>query len=139
MPWNNHVLLSGEGVAAIANDDCADAIVVGPTYPETVLGTTIGAEIDCPGVLDWGAVWYEVTLPYALNDLSASIAELQHRLCIQVVLYIFRIAGHVQVMLLQINMHLVLVLHQMMLHCKWVGMHVPGPGTVYVPSLCCRC
>ncbi|MEZ5083888.1 MAG: hypothetical protein R2750_10630 [Bacteroidales bacterium] len=66
------VLLSGEGVAVIANDDCADAITVGPTYPETVTGTTKGAEIDCAGVLDWGAVWYEVTLPYALNDLSAS-------------------------------------------------------------------
>ncbi len=71
-PGQTDVALSGEGVAAIPNDDCANAIVVGPTYPETVMGTTKGAEIDCAGILDWGAVWYEVTLPYALNDLSAS-------------------------------------------------------------------
>ena len=67
------VLLSGEGVAAIANDDCADAQYVGSGgYPETVTGTTKGATLDCPGVLDWNAVWYEIDLPYAFNELTIS-------------------------------------------------------------------
>ncbi|GAB4325808.1 MAG: hypothetical protein Kow00127_18550 [Bacteroidales bacterium] len=53
------------------NDDCVNAIPVGTSgYPETVTGTTFGANIDCPGVLDWNAVWYQVDLPYAHNFLT---------------------------------------------------------------------
>jgi hypothetical protein len=51
------------------NDDCATAEYVPGPYPYTTTGTTLGATIDCPGVLDWNAVWYEVNLPYALNNL----------------------------------------------------------------------
>jgi hypothetical protein len=51
----------------LPNDNCEGAIQAYP--PETVNGTTIGATIDCPGYLDWPAVWYKVELPYACNNL----------------------------------------------------------------------
>ncbi|MBN1513297.1 MAG: hypothetical protein JXB13_14875, partial [Phycisphaerae bacterium] len=54
-----------------ANDNCEDAELVTGPYPVTVCGTTLGATIDCPGVLDRKAVWYKVTLPYAVNTLVA--------------------------------------------------------------------
>ncbi len=55
-----------------ANDDCEDAEPVNAPYPVTVLGDNTLATIDCPGVLDWIAIWYEVELPYADNTLSVS-------------------------------------------------------------------
>jgi len=55
---------------APANDDCADAIDLGDTFPvEDVCGTTLGATIDCPGVLDFFSVWYSFDVPLALNDV----------------------------------------------------------------------
>ncbi len=55
---------------APANDDCANAeAIVGP-YPVSGTGTTIGATLDCPGMLDWNAVWYTIDLPYASNDIT---------------------------------------------------------------------
>ena len=51
------------------NDECTGAVVVN-TFPSTVYGSTVGATIDCPGVLDWNAVWYRVDLPYAANKLT---------------------------------------------------------------------
>jgi hypothetical protein len=55
---------------APANDNCdAAEAVVGP-YPVTVTGTTIGATVDCPGLLDWNAVWYAIDLPYGANNLT---------------------------------------------------------------------
>ena len=56
--------------AAPANDDCVTAEVVTGPYPSAVTGTTLGATIDCAGVLDWEAVWYEVDLPYAVNNMN---------------------------------------------------------------------
>jgi hypothetical protein len=52
-----------------ANDECADAITI-PSFPATVSGTTDGATIDCPGGLDWNAVWYKFDAPYAQNNVS---------------------------------------------------------------------
>jgi hypothetical protein len=54
------------------NDLCENAQpIIGP-YPQTVYGTCIGATIDCPGVLDWTAVWYVLDLPYAVNNVQAT-------------------------------------------------------------------
>jgi hypothetical protein len=54
------------------NDLCANAeAIVGP-YPVTVNGTCILATLDCPGVLNWNAVWYKVTLPNALNNVTVT-------------------------------------------------------------------
>ncbi len=53
-----------------ANDTCENAELVTSPYPTMVCGTTVGATIDCPGVLDWEAVWYEVELPYAVNTVE---------------------------------------------------------------------
>ncbi|KPK99972.1 MAG: hypothetical protein AMJ90_09045, partial [candidate division Zixibacteria bacterium SM23_73_2] len=47
------------------NDECQDAEVI--TSGQTVTGTTIGATVDCPGVLDWNAVWYKFELTEACN------------------------------------------------------------------------
>ncbi len=50
------------------NDLCTDAIPL--TLPATVQGSNIsGQNVDCPGLLDWNAVWYEFTLS-ATNDCS---------------------------------------------------------------------
>lgn len=58
------------GPVSPPNDLCENAELVTGPYPQTVTGTLVGATIDCPGVLDWNAVWYEVTLPYATNTLN---------------------------------------------------------------------
>ncbi|MBK9356365.1 MAG: fibronectin type III domain-containing protein [Bacteroidales bacterium] len=52
------------------NDLCTGATPVNGPFPQTVTGTTLGATVDCPGVLDWNAVWYAVNLPNAVNDLT---------------------------------------------------------------------
>jgi hypothetical protein len=51
------------------NDDCENAEPVNAPYPQTVCGSTIGATVDCPGVLDWNAVWYAIEAPYAENHI----------------------------------------------------------------------
>ena len=53
-----------------ANDNCDGAVVVGPTFPATVSGTTVGSTVDCPGVLDWQAVWYTFNNPYTCANLT---------------------------------------------------------------------
>ena len=55
-----------------ANDDFANAEDVGTTFPVTVSGTTYGANIDCPGFLDWNGVWYSFVAPNDFNDVSIS-------------------------------------------------------------------
>jgi hypothetical protein len=49
------------------NDECEDAIEM--ASGDTVSGTCIGATVDCPGDLDWNAVWYKFDLPYDCNDV----------------------------------------------------------------------
>ncbi len=49
------------------NDDPENAITI--TSGETVTGSTAAATIDCPGVLDWEAVWYRFDAPYGENDV----------------------------------------------------------------------
>lgn len=62
-------IIPGIVYPAPPNDDCLNAEAVAGPYPQTVTGTTLGATIDCPGVLDWNAVWYAIDLPFAVNDL----------------------------------------------------------------------
>lgn len=52
------------------NDLCEDAEWIPGPYPDTVWGTRVGATIDCPGVLDWDAVWYYFEAPYAANHIE---------------------------------------------------------------------
>jgi len=40
--------------------------------PATITGSTAAATLDCPGVLDWNAVWYVFDAPYAENDIDIS-------------------------------------------------------------------
>lgn len=61
-------LIITEAAAAPDNDECTGAPVIS-SFPTTVSGTTIGATVDCPGLLDWNAVWYKFELPYDCNDL----------------------------------------------------------------------
>ena len=58
-----------EAGPAPPNDQCTGAPVIN-TFPSTVYGTTVGATIDCPGVLDWNAVWYQFDVPYACNNIT---------------------------------------------------------------------
>jgi hypothetical protein len=53
------------------NDSCQNAAVIS-SFPSTVYGTTVGATIDCPGILDWNAVWYRFDVPYACNDITVN-------------------------------------------------------------------
>ena len=55
------------------NDDCTDAIGLGGTYPIVDTGTTICASVDCPGLLEWGGIWYTFDLPYAENEIDIQI------------------------------------------------------------------
>ncbi len=55
------------------NDDCANAEAVTGPYPVAVSGTTYGATVDCPGVLDWDAVWYAIDLPYPTNQVTINL------------------------------------------------------------------
>ncbi len=50
------------------NDEWTSAEEIFP--PCTVTGSTEGATLDCPGVLDWNAVWYVFEAPYAENDVD---------------------------------------------------------------------
>ena len=59
-------------VVGPANDLCENAEPVDAPYPQTVPGTLIGATIDCPGLLDWNAVWYDIELPYGENELQVT-------------------------------------------------------------------
>ncbi len=52
------------------NDQCGSAQAITGPYPVTVFGTNKLATLDCPGVLDWNAVWYQVHLPYANNHVA---------------------------------------------------------------------
>jgi hypothetical protein len=60
------------GVTPPANDNCTTAQPVSGPYPQVVNGTTVGAFLDCPGVLNWNAVWYSINLPFSVNNLSIS-------------------------------------------------------------------
>jgi hypothetical protein len=55
-----------------ANDTCANAEAISEPYPVTVYGSCIGSTIDCPGLLDWNAVWYKVYLPNTNNRLAVT-------------------------------------------------------------------
>jgi len=59
--------------AAPANDECTSPELVTGPYPATVSGTNLGATIDCEGLLDWNAVWYEIDLPYAANNVTVTL------------------------------------------------------------------
>ncbi len=54
------------------NDTWQYAEQINGPFPTAVDGTTEAATIDCPGVLDWNAVWYVFEAPYALNDINLS-------------------------------------------------------------------
>ena len=52
------------------NDLCENAEFVPGPFPQTGPGSTIDATLDCPGLLDWNAVWYVFDLPYASNEIG---------------------------------------------------------------------
>jgi hypothetical protein len=65
--------LTCTGYPAPPNDLCSNAQAVTGPYPVVGLpGTTLGATMDCPAWLTdaGGEVWYAITLPYALNNLT---------------------------------------------------------------------
>ncbi len=70
------------------NDDCFGAIEVFP--PQEVVGTTVGATVDCPGVLDWNAVWYKFDNPYSCANVvidACNVSQPYDVQCLGVVLY----------------------------------------------------
>ncbi len=61
------------------NDLCENPDPITSPYPATGCGTNVNATVDCPGLLNWNTVWYEIELPYASNDVEITIcAEQSH-------------------------------------------------------------
>ena len=54
------------------NDLCENAEPVDGPYPVTIPGSNVGATIDCPGLLNWTAVWFDIELPFAENELEVT-------------------------------------------------------------------
>jgi hypothetical protein len=53
------------------NDNCEDGIIIDGSFsPYIEYGTTVDATLDCPGLLDWNAVWYEIIPPYYACELT---------------------------------------------------------------------
>jgi len=65
--------ITGDACNHPANDDCINAESVAGPYPATGSGSNECAYVDCPGVLDWRTVWYEIDLPNTVNDLEITI------------------------------------------------------------------
>ena len=55
-----------------SNDDCVDAEPV-TTYPTEITSSSVNAQIDCEGYLNWNAVWYELALPYDMNVVDINV------------------------------------------------------------------
>jgi hypothetical protein len=55
------------------NDECANAEAVTGPYPVEITSSSAGATIDCEGFLNWEAVWYELELPYASNNVDVFV------------------------------------------------------------------
>ncbi len=73
---------------APSNDDCVNAELIPGPFPATATGSTEGATIDCPGVLDWNAVWYKFEAPNAYNNITIDFCTSPYDVeCIGVVLY----------------------------------------------------
>jgi len=70
------------------NDECVNAELIPSPFPATASGTTEGATIDCPGVLDWNAVWYKFDAPNECNDVVIDYCGSPYEIqCVGVVLY----------------------------------------------------
>jgi len=70
------------------NDECTGALEM--VNLDEVTGTTAGATVDCPGVLDWNAVWYYFDNPYDYGDAVmdyCNVTALEDVECLGVVLY----------------------------------------------------
>ncbi|MBU2626402.1 MAG: hypothetical protein KKG33_12655, partial [candidate division Zixibacteria bacterium] len=70
------------------NDECIGAELM--TSGMEVNGTTVGATIDCPGVLDWNAVWYYFEDEYACAHATMDYCDVATPLnveCLGVVVY----------------------------------------------------
>jgi hypothetical protein len=80
-------VIGGTFIPPPPNDDCIGATVVSGPFPQTVTGTTLGATVDCPGLLNWNAVWYAVTLPYATNNLTVDWCGTENMVEVGVVYY----------------------------------------------------
>ncbi len=84
---------TGDGFMSIdcslpsANDECTGAPVIS-SFPATVSGTTLGASVDCPGILDWNAVWYRFDLPYDCNNVNVNFCPTNNAInTVGIVLY----------------------------------------------------
>jgi hypothetical protein len=58
------------------NDLCSNPTAIAGPYPQTgIVGTTVGATMDCPAILNMasGEVWYAIDLPYAVNDVTVDL------------------------------------------------------------------
>jgi hypothetical protein len=85
--WDDALDCTEDCPAAGQNDLCTGAVpmVDGGTYA----GTTAGATVDCPGILDWNAVWFSfeltecasVTMDYCYTPSPQEV------LCLGVVIY----------------------------------------------------
>ncbi|MCK4657691.1 MAG: choice-of-anchor J domain-containing protein, partial [candidate division Zixibacteria bacterium] len=70
------------------NDLCTGAIAM--VDNDVIVGSTVGATVDCPGVLDWNAVWYSFENPYTCANVTmdyCAVPTVYNVECLGVVLY----------------------------------------------------
>ncbi|MBU8933638.1 MAG: dockerin type I repeat-containing protein [candidate division Zixibacteria bacterium] len=112
------------------NDECVNAELISSPFPTTVSGTTEGATIDCPGVLDWNAVWYKFDAPNECNDVVIDYCGSPYEIqCIGAIVY--TACGDCENYILRDNIE--------WLDCEGVTQpklywdNLPGPATYYIP------
>ena len=76
-PYSGELVVGGDPPTVPDNDDCADAEIVTGTSPVTLSGTTLLATVDCPGLLNWNAVWYEIPVPDEPSDIAIHVESSQ--------------------------------------------------------------
>jgi len=112
------------------NDECVNSILIPEPYPQTVNGTTIGATEDC---LNFPTVWYEVNLPYDLNDIEISFCPTSDNLGIDIIGGVFKYAIDCECNLFNYNVY-DWNLCMGTAPTYWFY-DVTGPNTIYLPII----
>ncbi len=85
--WNGSLDCTAPCEAVPDNDECVDATPIN-TFPAEFDGNTAGATVDCPGVLDWNAIWYALELPYGSNNVNVDYCHSPDDVnCVAAVMY----------------------------------------------------
>jgi hypothetical protein len=112
------------------NDSCQNAEAITGPYPTNppISGTSVNATIDCPGLLGWAGVWYEIELPYSCNTVDIELCGLTDNLATTGVVLAEDCSCDFESLIFydSINFY-----DPLCVFVRYVS--VCGPGTVYLP------